>query len=314
MAGTAGSWLIIVTRLDLLSKTELWVDGILLTDVDLTALARCAGSILGLGEQDIFVTDVRGGRVVFDVVADTVALESIAGREAHLLKALGAFAGVSLTPEASVHSYGVLGVIGAPADQAATIIEGASRLEAGLREHIARSVIVLSTGGELARGEIEDTNFAAASAILGKAGFQISHAGVVEDDEALIAARITHLLSDGYGLILTTGGVGAEDKDRTIEAMQRIAPDLSTAVLAQYEVGHGRHVKPHVRVACGRVGAALLVALPGPTREVTAALPALVKAIKDGAAPVEIAEAVAEPIRALWRAHRQGAASGLHSA
>lgn len=295
-----------MTGLDLLSKTELWVEDIMLSDVDLTQLAICAGQVLGLGAQDIFVTDVRDQRVVFDVISPSVSLDAIAGKEAELLAALGAFAGVFLGRHASVHSHGVLGVIGAPAAQASDIIANAARLEANLQAYVARSVVVLSTGGEVARGEIEDTNFAAVHSVLGARGYRVDHAGVVDDDEGLIAARIGHLLGEGYGLLITTGGVGAEDKDKTIEAMQRLAPDLSTAILAQYTVGHGRHVKPHVRVACGRIGETLLVALPGPTREVLAALPELASALAGGLPPAMIAEAIAAPIRALWKAHKMG--------
>lgn len=294
------------TDLDLLSKTELWVEDILLDGVDLTQLALCAGGVLDLGADHVFVTDVRDRRVVFDVVSPTVSLDAIAGKESALLQALAAFPGVALGQRASVHSHGVLGVIGAPADQAAQIIANAAKLEANLQAYVARAVVVLSTGGEVARGEIEDTNFTAVKAVLGQQGYLVDHAGVVDDDQGLIAARLGHLLGEGYGLIITTGGVGAEDKDQTIEAMQRLAPDLTTAVLAQYTVGQGRHVKPHVRVACGRIGETLLVALPGPTREVLAALPLLAKAIAEGQPPAIIAEAIAAPIRSLWQAHRTG--------
>jgi len=294
------------TDLDLLSKTELWVEDIVLSDVDLTQLSACAGGVLDLGAEDIFVTDVRDRRVVFDVVSPKVSLDAIAGKEDALLSALASFPGVALGPRASVHSHGVLGVIGAPAEQAADIIANAKKLEANLQAYVSRLVVVLSTGGEVARGEIEDTNYEAVKSVLSKQSYFVEHAGVVEDDEALIAARIGHLLGEGYGLIITTGGVGAEDKDKTIEAMQRVAPDLSTAVLAQYTVGHGRHVKPHVRVACGRVGETLLVALPGPTREVLAALPLLAQAMDQGLPPAVIAEEIAAPIRALWHAHKLG--------
>jgi molybdenum cofactor synthesis domain-containing protein len=296
----------VATDLDLLSKTELWVEDILLDDVDLTQLAICAGGVLGLGTEDIFVTDVRERRVVFDVVSQSVSLEAIAGKEAALLSKLAAFSGVTLGARASVHSFGVLGVIGAPAEQAADILANAAKLEAGLQAYVARSVVVLSTGGEVARGEIEDTNYAAVKSILSGHGYLVEHAGVVEDDEALIAARIGHLLEEGYGMIITTGGVGAEDKDKTIEAMQRLVPDLTTAILAEYKVGHGRHVKPHVRVACGRIGDILLVALPGPTREVLAALPVLIDAISKGLPPAVLAEEIATPNRALWKAHKMG--------
>lgn len=294
------------TDLDLLSKTELWVEDIVLSDVDLTQLSACAGGVLDLGIEDIFVTDVRDRRVVFDVVSPKVSLDAIAGKEDALLSALASFPGVALGPRASVHSHGVLGVIGAPAEQAADIIANAKKLEANLQAYVSRLVAVLSTGGEVARGEIEDTNYEAVKSVLSTQSYFVEHAGVVEDDEALIAARIGHLLGEGYGLIITTGGVGAEDKDKTIEAMQRVAPDLSTAVLAQYTVGHGRHVKPHVRVACGRVGETLLVALPGPTREVLAALPELAQAMDQGLPPAVIAEEIAAPIRALWHTHKFG--------
>ncbi|MCK9543826.1 MAG: molybdopterin-binding protein [Novosphingobium sp.] len=290
--------------LDLLSKSELWVVGVRLADVDLTALAGAAARVLGLASEDVFVTDVRGDHVVFDIVAPSVNLEAVAGRENALIEALRVFPGVTLSPGVAVHSHGVLGVIGAPAGQAGDIVTAAASLEANLRVYVSRSVAVLSTGGEVARGEIEDTNLAAAREILGAAGYRVTGGGVADDDEAVIAGRVAHLLEDGHGLIVTTGGVGAEDKDRTIEALQRLAPDIATAILATYPVGHGRHVKPHVRVACGRVSETVLVALPGPTREVRAALPALIEALREGLAPTAIAEAVAEPIRALWRAHR----------
>ena len=294
-------------QLDLLAKSEIWIVGVRLNDVDLTELASVAATVLGLAPDELFVTDVRGNHLVFDVLRPTVELDAVAGREAALLAALSSFPGVSLASDATVHSHGVLGVIGAPADQAEEIVAAAARLGAGLRAYVSRSVAVLSTGAEVARGEIEDTNLAAAAEILGSAGYRVTGAGVAEDDEAVIAGRIAHLLEDGHGLILTTGGVGAEDKDRTIEAMQRLAPDLSTAVLAHYEVGHGRHVKPHVRIACGRIGETLLIALPGPTREVRAALPALVAGLERGLAMPDLAEVIAEPIRDLWRAHRPGA-------
>jgi len=292
-----------MTSLDLFAKTELWVEGLVLDEVDLTALAACAADVLGLAREEVFVTDVRAGHVIFDVTARAVRLEDIAGREADLLARLARSPGVTVTPGASIHSHGVLGVIGAPAEQAGQIVTAAAAMEANLRAYVSRSVAVLSTGGEVARGEIEDTNYAAIAELLGAAGYNTTHAGVAEDDEAVIAGRIAHLAEDGYGLIVTTGGVGAEDKDRTIDAVARLTPEIATAILATYESGHGRHVRPHVRVAAARLGDVLVVCLPGPTREVRAALPALVTGLATAVPLPALAEAVAEPIRALWRAH-----------
>jgi len=172
-----------MTSLDLFAKTELWVEGLVLDDVDLTALAASAADVLGLAREEVFVTDVRAGHVIFDVTARAVRLEDIAGREADLLARLARSPGVTVTPGASIHSHGVLGVIGAPAEQAGQIVAAAAAMEANLRAYVSRSVAVLSTGAEVARGEIEDTNYAAIAELLGAAGYNTTHAGVAEDDE-----------------------------------------------------------------------------------------------------------------------------------
>jgi len=76
---------------------------------------------------------------------------------------------------------------------------------------------------------------------------------------------------------------------------------LATAVLATYEVGHGRHVKPHVRVGVGHVEWTRLVALPGPTREVRAALPILVRGLSEGWSNQRLANEVAEVLKRILR-------------
>jgi molybdenum cofactor synthesis domain-containing protein len=290
-----------VADLDLFDKTELWLVGVKLNDVVLPDLAAATADALSLPRAAVFVTDVRDGHVVFDIVVPKVRLEDVIGREPEILAAARATPGVELDADAHVHSHGVLGIVGAPKDQAAGMVEAARALEANLRAYVSRRVAVVSTGHELIGGEIQDTNLAAIREQFGAAGYEVFAGGVAADTDQAIAGLVARLAEDGFGLIITTGGVGAEDKDRTIEALERLDPDIATAILASYEAGHGRHVKPHVRVACGRLGETLLVALPGPTREVTAALPALMAALAKGAGPAEIAEAVAAPIRALWR-------------
>ena len=170
-------------------------------------------------------------------------------------------AGVHVRPNAEVHSEGVLGVIGAPAESARRIVSEADRLERQVREYASGRVAVVATGAELVAGNVRDTNFEAAQEILGQAGFEVNAGGVVGDDEARIAGLVARLAGDGYGLVITTGGVGAEDKDRTVEALERLDPELATAVLASYKQGHGRHVKASVRIAVATLG---LGERPGP--------------------------------------------------
>ncbi len=288
-------------ELDLFDKSELWLTGVTTDGARLPDVAAAAARALNVGIDEVFVTDVRGDHLVLDLVSRRVRLEDIVGRSGDLLAAVGAVAGITVADDADVHSRGVLGVLGVPREQADEVVTAATALDANLRAYIARRIAVVSTGGEVQDGRVHDTNLESITEIATAAGYEVSFGGVVGDDERSIAGRVARLVEDGHGVVITTGGVGAEDKDRTIEALELIAPDIATAVLATYEVGHGRHVKPHVRVAAGDVGGAIVVALPGPTREVRAAMPALLAALAAGAGPATIAEAVAAPIRDLWR-------------
>jgi len=286
--------------LDLYGKTEVWVVGVVLDGARLPDIAAAAATALSLEPDDVFVTDVRDRHLVLDVLAPRVDLASVAGREQELLTSIGGVAGVAIDPDATVHSWGVLGVLGAPRDQVETMLEAADDLATRVQAYIARRVAVVTTGPELDDGRVHDTNLETIREVLEKAGFIVEPGGVVGDDEHAIAGRVGRLVADGYGVIITTGGVGAEDKDRTIEALELLDPSLSTAVLATYEVGHGRHVKPHVRVAVATVDGALVFALPGPTREVRAGVAAVVAALRDEEPPAAAVEAVASAIRALW--------------
>ncbi len=282
---------------ELLDKTEVWIIDVTLEDADLRELARVAAGILSFRPDRVFVTDVRERHVVLDVLEPRVELADVAGKEPELLAALRDVPGVVIGPAAAVHSYGVLGVIGTPTEAVPELLARATEVETGLRTYVEGRAAVVSTGGEVVGGNVRDTNFPLAQEILGAAGYEVSFGGTVPDDEDAIAGRVARLAGDGHGLVITTGGVGAEDKDRTIEAIQRLDPDLSTAVLAVYEVGHGRHVKPSVRVAVATIGWSVVVALPGPSHEVRLALPQVVAGLRAGDAPAALAERIATALR-----------------
>jgi molybdenum cofactor synthesis domain-containing protein len=200
-------------------------------------------------------------------------------------------------PDAAVHSRGVLGAIGLPRSDADEVLAELRRLDAGVRGYVARRVAVVSTGAEVLGGEVSDTNAHVIAHHLEEGGFEVTATGAVPDDEDAILGRVLRAVSEGFGVVVTTGGVGAEDKDRTIEALQRADPALATAVLATYAVGHGRHVKPHVRVAVGTIAHARVIALPGPTREVGAALPVVVEGLASGWGNERFVEELAAVLR-----------------
>jgi molybdopterin biosynthesis enzyme MoaB len=292
-----------VTEVHLLDKTEVWIRGVRLTDADLLAIARTAAEVLSLPPTRVFVTDVREDHLVLDVLVPRVRLADVAGKQAALLAALGMLPGVHVTRDASVHSEGVLGVVGAPASEVPILLQEAQRIDAGIRTYAARRVAVVSTGGEVLDGRVRDTNLEAVREILGGAGYEVTFGGTVGDDERGIAGRVALLAGEGYGVVITTGGVGCEEKDRTVEALALLDPQLATAVLARYRVGQGRHVKDAVRIAVARVAWGIAVALPGPTHEVRLALPVLVEGLGANLSPQDLVEAVAQPLRAALPHH-----------
>lgn len=305
-----------MTEVQLLDKTELWVHGVTVADADLPQLARIAAVVLGLPADKLFVTDLGPDHVCFDVLIPRLGLEDFAGKQAALLAALGTVAGVRVAPGASVHSDGILGLIGAPPQQVAAILAEAQRMEIGIQAYAAGRVAVISTGAELVDGRVHDTNFEAVAEILGGAGYAVRSGGAVGDDLHQIAGRVVRFAGDGYGLIITTGGVGAEAKDQTVEALTLLDPAIATAALAHFKAGHGRHVKDAIRIGVARVGYSLVVALPGPTHEVRLALPVLRDALAagqgQGVAPAALVELLAAPLRAvLPRGSDHHARSGL---
>ena len=72
----------------------------------------------------------------------------------------------------------------------------------------------------------------------------------------------------GFGLIITTGGVGAESKDHSVEAVLKLDPHAITPWILKFTPDMKRHHKEAVRIAVGRVGICRIVSLPGPHAEV----------------------------------------------
>jgi len=102
----------------------------------------------------------------------------------------------------------------------------------------------------------------------------------------------------GYGLVVTTGGTGAESKDHVVEAIQALDPMAATPYVVHYHRGQGRHAKDGVRLAVGCVELTMYVALTGPHREVRLVAPVLVRGLKDGMSNAELAEEMAKLLRA----------------
>jgi molybdenum cofactor synthesis domain-containing protein len=310
------------TSFDLLDKREVQIVGVTLDRADLNAIAVAAADVLGLDRSEVLVTDFLDRVLTFDVLRSTIYPHQLLTSNEALLARLAEIPGVSLDDGATVEARGMLGWIAADSTDKAEIAEAIRTAQSranDLLSRIAKRVRIFSTGAELVSGEVKDTNAATIAEGLVPDGFNCHHGGALRDDEELIAGAIRRAIDDGYGLVITTGGVGAEAKDCSVEAVLRIDPQAATPYLAHFETGssrpgHDRHVKDGVRIAVGRYQGSLIVALPGPNDEVTAALPVLRRGLADQLPPGDLAESIARTLRGILRSRMQGSHVWNHGA
>ena len=307
---------------NLLEKTELWVRPIILRNANLTRLAEVVAEALGLDASEVIVTDVRDDAITLDVLRPPVRPENLIGKREAILAAIGAVEGVTLLPETDIHSEGVLGFVALDSELARDVVERSRDMAADISARVARRVMIFSTGAEVRKGLITDTNYPTLAEAFERAGYQVQRGPVLPDSRAVISRSLYEGATAGYGLLITTGGIGAEDKDQTVEAVLELDPDAATPYLMHFEPGTGRHVKDGVRLAVGRLGHTLIVALPGPNDEVRLCLPVLLQGLEE--APLDgeggnerLAEALAAPVRRKWRGrhgqtHSPGHEGHLH--
>ena len=122
------------------------------------------------------------------------------------------------------------------------------------------------------------------------------------DDADYIAGMIRKAVAqEGYGVVITTGGVGAETKDQSVEALERLDPDAATPYICTFEQGRGRHVKEGIRIGVAEFLGATIVALPGPNDEVRASLPIVIDCLKQKSDKHVMAERLARHLRDILR-------------
>lgn len=269
-------------ELNLLEKTELKVYGLVLAEVNLGEVAAAVAGVLALPPDKVLVVDVRPDHICLDLLVRTIGIDQVAGKEGELLAALRSVPGVAVTGEAYVDSAGIMGLIGGEPAAAAEVVARTRAMASEIERNILGRALVFATGFEVADKMIEDTNSPYLLRLLVEQGYRAEFGGVLADDASVIARRLGEAVDRGYGLVVTTGGVGAEDKDFSVEAMTRVDPQAATPWIVRFERGTGRHVKDGVRIGVGQSGLTTMVSLPGPHDEVAAAGAALRRHCKAG--------------------------------
>lgn len=287
--------------LNLLEKTELWVNEITLDNANLTDLANAVARVLGLSDGEVLVVDVRPRHITLDVLATNIPQENIMGKEQAILDAVAALPGVTLYPETYIHSNGILGQICAGIEDQKAMLERVAEMTEELRKNVSHRAIVFPTGFELQQGLIEDTNTPYLKEMLEKAGYRVTVGEIMADDLSDVVEKLSDALNRGFGLIVTSGGVGAEDKDHTVEGICAIDRDAATPYVVKFTKGTGRHVKDGVRVGVGSEGLSLMVSLPGPHDEVELTAPVLLQGLQEGWDKTVLADRLAAVLAEKWR-------------
>lgn len=292
------------TEVELLDKTELRVENVTLEGANLNEVANAVARVLEIDRDEVFVIDARDELLTLDILRTTMDADRLVGKDRALIDALGQVPGVGVSERTTIASQGVLGwvmVDGAYGHQAL----GESRaMTAQIQATIARRAIVFSTGPEVILGQIEDTNSPAIARALGEQGYRVTQGAALADDRDLIAAHLREAATErGFGLVITTGGVGAEAKDHTVEALLALDAEAATPYLAKFQQDSGRHAKDGIRIGVARLGTALIVALPGPNDEVHVGMRALIEGLAQDMDKATLAERIAAALRKRWRGH-----------
>lgn len=288
---------------NLLEKTTFRVEGAELAGTNLDDAAAAVAEILGLESSEVMVVDVQPGFITFDVLRKSIQAESVAGKAREVLACLAKVPGITLQPDASVHSEGVLGLIALDPETASEVISRSARIGSEVAGAVARRACVFASGAEVISGKIEDTNSPYLLQVLTAAGYEAEFGGIIEDSLSAAVSAIDAALMRGVGLVITTGGVGAENKDHNVEAVLKLDPGAFTPWILKFTPDGKRHHKEGVRIAVGRSGICRMVCLPGPHAEVILGASALIAGLKNNLEDSALAETIASAIRERWLNH-----------
>ncbi len=287
----------------LLEKTEIWIAPLRLAGADLADCASAVGAALGLAPDQIMVTDAQQDHLTLDVLVPTVKAANIVAREKELLAALARVPGVKLSSSCAVHSEGVLGMISLDEETGREVLERSQKMASQVAQWVKSRALVLATGPEVARGQIRDTNSPYLLGALKGLGLAAESSAALPDHAPTIARRLQEAVGEGFGLIVTTGGVGAEGKDQTLEALARVDAEAATPYVLKFVKGQGRHQKDGVRLGVGQVGVTTIVCLPGPHDEVRLLWPVLQSWLGGQGGKAELAQGLAAALREKFLAH-----------
>jgi len=283
---------------DTLEKTEIRIERVGLKGANLTELARRVAETLSLPEEEVLVIDARDDILALDILRRAIDAQQLVGKRDAILDAIAAVDGVTVTEATDLCAEGMFGWLAFDEIEGRKALDRSKEMMREIEARVRMRAVVFPTGNEVVARQIVDTNTPLVRERLERAGYCVDEREPLADDRDLIEVALRHAVQEeGYGLVVTTGGVGAETKDCTIEALQGVDPTAATPYICRFEKGHGRHAKDGVRIGVGHAGVGLILSLPGPNDEVALGLEAALEPIAEQSGVEEVASAVAGVLR-----------------
>ncbi len=125
------------------------------------------------------------------------------------------------------------------------------------------AVLVLSQS--VHEGKSEDTSGGILKEGLSKHGCRIEHDEVIPDDSGQLKSVLERLVSDGFELVVTSGGTGVGPYDITIETVEpMLTQRLPGVEQALHSYGRSKTATAMLsRLLAGRIGDTFFICLPG---------------------------------------------------
>ena len=254
----------------------------------------------------MLVIDAMEATLSIDLLYKTIDPYALVGKKEELFDRMKQIPNLGITDSTTIHSQGVLGWIAMDEAEGGTALNVSQKMAAEIGRKLSKRVVVFSTGAEVIAGQIVDTNHPTIKSALTAEGYSVTLGPALKDDRDYIAGMIRQAIDqDGYRLVITTGGVGAEAKDHSIEALKQVDPDAATPYICKFEKGHGRHLKDGIRIGVGKRDGSTIVVLPGPNDEVRVSLPIVVKCLEEREGTHTMAEKLARNLRDILRRKMQ---------
>jgi hypothetical protein len=171
-----------VDEYDLLRKTELRVENILLQNADLNEMAARIADTLKIDRKYILVTDVQKTTLTFDILRETVNANDILGKKVELLESLATVPGVSISDKTVFSSDGMLSWIAHNGKRARSALRHSKRISKDILQRLSKRAIVFSSGLEVASGQVKDTNTPNIRDRLKAEGYSVTVGPTLKDD------------------------------------------------------------------------------------------------------------------------------------